>query len=155
MSKNITITKFKYYPELTEETYCFSAEVHLDGKRIGTAKNEGHGGETRLDLDKFGLIPHEDYNEVIGVIDELVDDAVKQKAIDKDMRTAAKKLAKTLVFRTKGQRDGAYYEIRGNPNDPELRERVKKQAEKKGEEIELIVNDLPIDKAVHFLFRYE
>lgn len=155
MSNTITITKFKYYPELTEETYCFTADVLLDGKRVGTAKNEGKGGETRIDLDKFGLIPHNDYNEVVSVVDELVDDAVKQKAIQKDMRTVAKKLAKTLIFRTKGQRDGAYYEIRGNPNDPELRERVKNQAEKKGEEIEVIVNDLPIEKAVHFLFRYE
>lgn len=155
MSNTITITKFKYYPELTEETYCFTAVVLLDGKRIGQAKNDGHGGETRLELDKFDLIPHKDYNDVVAVIDELVSDAVKQKAIDKDMRAVAKKLAKTLVFRVKGQRDGAYYEVRGNPNDPALRERVEKGAKEKGQEIEVIVNDLPIERAVHFLYRYE
>lgn len=155
MQHTITIAKFKFYPELSEETYCFTTDVLLDGKKIGTAKNSGTGAETMLELAKFDLIPHKDYNEVVSVIDELVNDAVRQKQVDKDMRAAAKKLAKTLIFRTKGQRDGAYFEIRGNPNDAALRERVLAKAKEKGEEIDVIINDLPIEKAVHFLYRYE
>lgn len=48
----ITLKSLKISDFMSEETICFSATVYKDGNRIGTAKNEGHGGETWLYFDK-------------------------------------------------------------------------------------------------------
>lgn len=42
----ITLKSFKTVKWMSEETTCFTAIVHLDGKVIGEASNEGHGGST-------------------------------------------------------------------------------------------------------------
>ena len=42
----LTLKSFKIVRWMSEETICFTASVLLDGKVIGTASNEGHGGCT-------------------------------------------------------------------------------------------------------------
>lgn len=42
----LTLKSFKTVRWMSEETICFTATVVLDGKVIGTASNEGHGGST-------------------------------------------------------------------------------------------------------------
>jgi hypothetical protein len=42
----LTLKSFKTVRWMSEETICFTATVLLDGKVIGTASNEGHGGCT-------------------------------------------------------------------------------------------------------------
>lgn len=42
----LTLKSFKTVKWMSEETICFTATVVLDGKVIGTASNEGHGGCT-------------------------------------------------------------------------------------------------------------
>jgi hypothetical protein len=42
----ITLKSFKTVKWMSEETTCFTATVLLDGKTIGEASNEGHGGST-------------------------------------------------------------------------------------------------------------
>jgi len=42
----IVLKSFKTVRWMSEETICFTATVVLDGKVIGTASNEGHGGNT-------------------------------------------------------------------------------------------------------------
>jgi len=42
----ITIKSFKTVKWMSEETICFTASVLIDGKVIGEASNEGHGGCT-------------------------------------------------------------------------------------------------------------
>ena len=44
----LTLKSFKTVKWMSEETVCFTATVLLDGKAIGTASNEGHGGCTFL-----------------------------------------------------------------------------------------------------------
>lgn len=44
----ITIKKLKVAKFASEETLCMSAEVYFDGKLLGTAQNDGHGGNTNL-----------------------------------------------------------------------------------------------------------
>lgn len=41
---NITLKNVKIAEFLSEETTAFSATIYLDGKRVGTASNQGHGG---------------------------------------------------------------------------------------------------------------
>ena len=40
----ITLSKIKIHPDMSEETACFSASICLDGKEVGTVKNDGQGG---------------------------------------------------------------------------------------------------------------
>lgn len=44
----ITLKSLKHAPFLSEETQAFTATVFWDGKRIGTSKNDGHGGCTDI-----------------------------------------------------------------------------------------------------------
>ena len=46
----LTVKNYKHLEALSEETDCFTATLYLDGKRIGTAQNHGHGGETTYDF---------------------------------------------------------------------------------------------------------
>ena len=58
---NIALRKIRYAAHASEETHCFSADVYIDGKKVGTARNAGHGGPTDIDpralcqkLDAYG-----------------------------------------------------------------------------------------------------
>jgi len=42
----VSLKSFKTAKWMSEETICFTATVYLDGKVIGEASNEGHGGAT-------------------------------------------------------------------------------------------------------------
>lgn len=42
----IELKNIKTYPALSEETTAFSAEIFIDGRKAGYAKNDGHGGCT-------------------------------------------------------------------------------------------------------------
>lgn len=44
----LTLKSFKTVKWMSEETICFTATVLIDGKVIGEASNEGHGGCTFL-----------------------------------------------------------------------------------------------------------
>jgi hypothetical protein len=40
----LTVKNYKRVEWASEETDCFTATLYLDGKKIGTARNDGHGG---------------------------------------------------------------------------------------------------------------
>ena len=42
----LTLKSFKPIASMSQETVCFTANIYLDGKLIGEAANEGHGGCT-------------------------------------------------------------------------------------------------------------
>lgn len=44
---NITLKNVKFSEFASQETNCFEATVYIDGKRAGTASNDGHGGCNR------------------------------------------------------------------------------------------------------------
>ncbi len=43
------LRKIKYFDAGSEETPCFTAEIWEDGKLVGYAKNDGHGGGNMID----------------------------------------------------------------------------------------------------------
>src|SRR3546814_12398403 len=45
----IELKNVKYAAFASEETNCFEATVYIDGKRAGTARNEGKGGNTWIE----------------------------------------------------------------------------------------------------------
>lgn len=40
----ITLKGIKYFAGMSEETHCFTATIYFDGVKVGTTKNNGHGG---------------------------------------------------------------------------------------------------------------
>lgn len=94
--KNIKRAEFA-----SEETHCFEATIYIDGKKAGTARNDGHGGPTWIQ-------PHElherisayaktqppikcswggkDYGTVECTADYLIDTLVEDWLMAKDLR---------------------------------------------------------------------
>ena len=57
----VTLKSFNHSPSLSQETYAFTANVFIDGKNVGTARNMGHGGPTELSIssaDRTRLTAH-------------------------------------------------------------------------------------------------
>lgn len=48
----VELRAIKVYDRLSEETTAFTAVIYADGKRVGDAKNDGHGGSTWVRLDR-------------------------------------------------------------------------------------------------------
>jgi len=42
----IELKRISFYERMSEETNCFAADLFINGKKVGYAKNEGHGGCT-------------------------------------------------------------------------------------------------------------
>lgn len=148
----ITIKNLKHFAPMSQETYCFTCDVLLDGKKQWVAENTGHGGSTNIRLAKPTPVNSKDLEEmskVEDVVDNLVHTAIMEKQKEKDMKSVARKLAKKLYFRVKGQKEGSYYSVKGDPKDSTLRERVQKKSD-----VEVFINDLSLNEAVKFFYVY-
>jgi hypothetical protein len=42
----IQLKNFKFYERLSEETFCFTANIWVNATKCGSAENRGYGGET-------------------------------------------------------------------------------------------------------------
>ena len=103
---------------MSEETTAFTADIFVDGKEAGYAKNDGHGGSTyyhpyegKRDLigkaEDFCLaLPPIKYNSTI-LDDELVipmdlehfiDDLIEQELRNKDKKKFEKKMVNTVMW---------------------------------------------------------
>lgn len=92
---NITLKNLKIAKFLSEETLAFTATIYVDGKRVGEASNDGHGGPNRYHFDdrKLGqeleawakTLPPTVIEgmtlpmDLDGVIDELIEKAENEK----------------------------------------------------------------------------
>lgn len=50
---NITLKSLKIAKFLSQETTAFSATIYIDGRKAGTADNDGNGGPNRYHFDAF------------------------------------------------------------------------------------------------------
>lgn len=48
----VTVKNYKKAEWASEETDCYEASVYLDGKKVGSARNEGRGGPDFISIDK-------------------------------------------------------------------------------------------------------
>lgn len=44
----IELKNIKFYPEMSEETYCYTATLYADGRKVATVENRGTGGSDRV-----------------------------------------------------------------------------------------------------------
>jgi hypothetical protein len=109
----IELRKISTNERMSEETTCFVADLYLDGKKVGECHNNGHGGCTDyhgIDLRHSDTIKKmEDYCKSLpkvqyqgseweqsleGVIDELVEEHLKQK----ELKKIEKFMEKSIMF---------------------------------------------------------
>jgi hypothetical protein len=100
----VELKRLQIYARLSEETTAFTADVWIDGKKAGYAKNEGHGGATNVHvadralaeaLRKHGatLVPTE-YKTFTPGDEWVIDQLVEATRAAKETARVAKKMAK-------------------------------------------------------------
>jgi len=121
----LTLKRFQHYPRMSEETNAFNADIVHDGVVVGTAENDGHGGCTFVHLnDKGRAIPEivtasnlPEFNDdsLQSIVDDLVENAIHSKWVEKQRRRIEKQLATTVLFNRKGDKDGSFrtYNLKG------------------------------------------
>lgn len=78
----ITIKSFKTVKWMSEETICFTASVLIDGKVIGEASNEGHGGCTFVRFIGDARQTWGNHSSIIAdYVDTLADSEVNKKEV--------------------------------------------------------------------------
>ncbi len=109
----ITLKNVKFYERMSEETNAFNADVYINGKKVFYAKNDGHGGETNIQMykrDDLLLTEVENYckslpptkSEALNFeytpdLESVVDDLVYNWIIQKDIEKQKKKLNKDML----------------------------------------------------------
>lgn len=122
----IELRNVKYAEFASEETRCFEATIYIDGERVGTARNAGHGGSTDIDpraleerLDAYGAtLPEVDLGEGLGERrmmkqdgEWIVESLLTEWLIARDLKRA---LAGKILFRAA---DGTIRETKRIPKD--------------------------------------
>lgn len=72
MNQRVELKNVKHSAFASQETHCFEATVYIDGKRMGTVSNDGHGGcdnysseELREALERIAAtLPHMDLADI-------------------------------------------------------------------------------------------
>lgn len=100
---NIELRRFTTNARLSQETTAFSADVWVNGTKVGTASNDGHGGATIVHLDRAisalveahgkMLVPPE-YRGLTSGTEWVVDQLVEAELQKKSDKAFAKKIAK-------------------------------------------------------------
>jgi len=144
----IEIRNVKHAKFLSEETDCFEATVLIDGKVVGSVKNEGHGGnnfyyprelESTLD-DHAKTLPQcqTQYGPLDMSADLVIGDLFSNWLLEKDLK-------KTLKSKILFLRDGKLLQVKKIDGDLAI-QHVEKY--KNALKTETILNVLPFDEAL-------
>jgi hypothetical protein len=124
---NIELKKVRFAAFASEETSCFDAEVWVNGKKEGTAHNQGHGGPTDISpdalstrLDIYGATLPRTVSEIKddedptgfftmqpdaeGIVDDLLEKHLAAKEAEKETKKLQRDLATRLIFTCKGEK---------------------------------------------------
>jgi len=153
----VSLTCFKFMPSLSEETLCFTAKVCFNGKTIGRASNNGHGGATQVNIDRQKI----DWQK-IGLWlnwDELVDalsfEELRKLEEKKAKARIAHALKKHIVFTQKGEAfKGRHFIFSNGNSSPEMAQRIRTRLASMPN-VDLILNDHPVEVALPFFLKDE
>ena len=104
---NVTLKALKVNKSFSEETTCFTANIYVDGKKAGTARNRGCGGPTQIDFNDRKM--HDKFNAYCATLPEtkwgkvsdenFIDDLVYEMSVLADYKRVCR--TKT-AYRLKG-----------------------------------------------------
>jgi hypothetical protein len=149
----ITLKNIKHCAFASEETYCYEASVYFDNKRVGTVKNDGHGGAdywrpsdekgwkamqayiSTLDGEVF-------YNTYIAPsLEQICCEIVTDYLNSKDLKRA---LSKKVLFQKNG--NAAVFETKAAPNKATLEHWVNLISERP--DTSAVLNRIPFESAL-------
>jgi hypothetical protein len=150
----IELKNLKVSPHLSQETNAFTADIWLDGKRVGHARNQGHGGNTDICIEdpttrqrlqdwckaqppvpsSYGGDPLPMDDELY--IDRLVEKAEKLKIVKDQLR---RKKGKTLVKLRDDPRNS--FSVWNVPYTPEVGAKIRAA---QGDKLLVIFNEDPV-----------
>lgn len=123
----IELKNLKYFASLSEETNAFTANLYINGKVCGVAKNSGHGGETYVLVSNRELynqflehlktlpkikIGKNYYNVDTDLyIGDLVCKILEQKRLKKFNDKIKKSCLNSICYAKKGEEDTTFYKI--------------------------------------------
>lgn len=126
--RTLSLKGYKSVSWMSEETVCFTATVLIDGKIVGEANNEGHGGSTWI---RFSSPAAESYaNEFAkaanaadfgwpcdemkpsDLVDILVEKIDRQKQEEKIVKKIRTKASKEMHWVKTGSPKGEYYSLK-------------------------------------------
>jgi hypothetical protein len=114
----VTLSAVKYAEFNSEETNCFSANVLIDGVKVGAVSNEGHGGgdnffpfalEQRLNEIAALMPPIDTKYNLSNTAELLIGDIFENWLVERDFKTAIKK----RLMHTRA--DGKVYQTKALP----------------------------------------
>lgn len=146
---NITLKAVKVHPDMSEETNCFSAEIHLDGRRVGYVKNDGRGGCHQyhwIDKDAGRRLQEWAEQQPTEFNFEKLDQLIDRLLEDYDyLRWLSRNTRKSVLFRIRGDKAGSWRTIRG-PLSPAVRKFIN---DEHGARLEVIANE-SLEAAVRY-----
>lgn len=96
----VELRRLKIVERMSQETICFVADVYVDGKKVGTAENDGRGGQTSVEVDQVTRARIRAHVEALGVkafdgpCAHVVDELVLAEMERRDAEKLKKKLAR-------------------------------------------------------------
>lgn len=150
---NITLKNFKHLNSLSEETLCFTAKVCLDGKVVGDARNQGHGGCTIVHINDNDVARMKSMTEWETIVDELSFKELEKKETAKLSKAVKKQLERDILFTRKGKEfEGRYFVFKKGNTSPEVANACRAKIALMPE-ADLILNDQPFEVAFRYLVK--
>lgn len=161
---NIELRKVQFAAFASEETNCYTAEVYVNGKRLGHCHNEGHGGPTSVEprnlnehLDAYGAtlpltvstIPDKDdptgfftyQPDAENICDDLFEKWQEAKEAERQVKKLQRDLQTKVIFTVKGKK-GIY--TTKKLEAARLKEVIEKRLVR---DADIILNTLPFAEA--------
>lgn len=158
----IELKSVDYSKQMSEETSCFSAQVYIDGRRVGSVLNHGHGGchqytgeaEAILSAHAKGLPKVQsdlvDETDPSGFFcyapdaDSLIDEALETYLMTRDLK---RHLASKILFTKKGE-PGIYQSGKLTPGQKNIIKTNPSWVRTQMPSADKILNLLPFDEAL-------
>jgi len=151
----ITLKHFKHLARLSQETLCFTATVCIDGEKAGFASNHGHGGCTIVNITDLALRKMHEDEKWSEIVDALTFKELEAKENIKLMGKVKKQLSVDIIFTRKGEDfKGRHFVFKKGNTSPEMAQRIRAKIATIPD-VDLILNDQPIEVAFSFLVKSE
>lgn len=142
----ITLTKVKFYKQLSEETGAFSADIQLDGRTVGDVQNTGKGGcnhyhwsDRAASVQICNWADNRDDLAQFERLDQIVDDLLIPIFEEQETKRRIKGWCKkSTVFRLHGDEDGVWRTVK-SLFSAEVKDWLVK---KYGDKIDVIANEV-------------
>lgn len=131
----VELKKVKINKAFSEETACFKAELHIDGKLAGFCKNDGRGGPTDIRYEnqdiarRFREFCKSQPSMVFyGISIEITPDHFIDTLVDDFQENASlkRKCKKKTVFKTKDVAAGEWLVV-NSPYTPKIKEELQRK----------------------------